>query len=173
MDSLDELLIQVTDDDEVIGPVNRRLVHGNPLLIHRSVHVLVLNQGGLLLLQKRSMLKDTQPGKWDTSVGGHVGFGQSYVEAAIRESEEELGLVIDQLEYLYPSKIRNNVESENIQTFLFVYAGPIRHDPVEIDETRFWSKTEIFMALRTGVFTPNFEQEFALFLASPRGSLLK
>ncbi len=173
MDSLDELLIQVTDDDEVIGSVKRRLVHGNPLLIHRSVHVLVLNPAGLLLLQKRSILKDTQPGKWDTSVGGHVGFGQSYAEAALREAEEELGVIMDRLEFLYSSRIRNNVESENIQTFLFVHAGAIQHDPVEIDETRFWSRAEISQALGTGLFTPNFEEEFALFLASPQSFLLK
>lgn len=173
MDSSDELLIQVTDDDDVIGPVKRSLVHGNPLLIHRSVHVLVLNPAGLLLLQKRSMVKDTQPGKWDTSVGGHVGFGQSYEEAGIREAEEELGILIDRFEFLYPSKIRNNVESENIQTFLLVHAGVIQHDPLEIDETRFWSQVEIAQALGTGLFTPNFEEEFALFLASPHGSLLK
>ena len=85
---MDEILIQVTENDEILGPVKRSLVHGNPMLIHRSVHVLVINSAGLLLLQKRSLRKDTQPGKWDTSVGGHVGFGQSYTQAAVREAEE-------------------------------------------------------------------------------------
>lgn len=169
---MDEMLTQVTDRDEVLGPIPRRLVHGNPELIHRSVHILVLHPDGRLLLQKRSLRKDTQPGKWDTSVGGHVGFGQSYEEAARRESEEELGMVPEDLVFLYPSRIRNEVESENIHTFLHVSAGPFRPEPGEIDELRFWRRGEIEAALGTGIFTSNFEEEFALFLASPHASLL-
>jgi len=166
------MLTRVTEADEVLGPVARKLVHGNPALIHRSVHVLVVSPDGRLLLQKRSLRKDVQPGKWDTSVGGHVGFGQSYEEAARREAEEELGLRLDALVFLYPSRIRNAIESENIHTFLHVSAGPFRPEPGEIDELRFWSKAEISRALGSGVFTSNFEEEFALFLASEHGSLL-
>lgn len=170
----DEMLTQVTDDDAVVGPVARKRVHGDPALIHRSVHVLVFDPDGRLLLQKRSLSKDTQPGKWDTSVGGHVGFGQSYEEAACREAAEELGLDLKEegLVYLYPSRIRNAVESENIRTFLHVSGGPFRPEPGEIDELRFWTRSEIEAALGRGVFTPNFEEEFALFLASPRAGLL-
>jgi isopentenyldiphosphate isomerase len=169
---MDEMLTLVTDSDEVLGPIARSRVHGHPDLIHRSVHVMVVSPQGLLLLQKRSRRKDVQPGKWDTSVGGLVGFGQSYEEAARREAEEELGLRPDALTFLYPSRIRNAVESENIHTFLHVSAGPFRPEPGEIDELRFWTKAEIKAALGTGVFTSNFEEEFALFLASPHGALL-
>ena len=169
---MDEMLTLVTDRDDILGPVPRSRVHGNPSLIHRSVHILVVSPGGLLLLQKRSLRKDTQPGKWDTSVGGHVGFGQSYEEAARREAEEELGLRPEALVFLYPSRIRNAVESENIRTFLHISAGPFRPEPGEIDELRFWSKAEIAQSLGSGIFTSNFEEEFALFLASPHASLL-
>ena len=172
--SMDEMLTQVSDDDStVLGPIARRLCHGDPGIIHRSVHVLVFSPEGKLLLQKRSARKDVQPGKWDTSVGGHVGFGQSYEEAARREAEEELGLLIGELEYLYPSRIRNAVESENIRTYVHVSAGPFRPDPCEVDEIRFWSRQEIRAALGTGLFTSNFEEEFSRFLASPRAALLE
>src|SRR5690606_28965811 len=101
-----ELLTLVDDDDStVIGPVARGLVHGNPALIHRSVHVLVIHPAdGTLLLQKRSLTKDTNPGLWDISVGGHVTFAQSYEEAVVRETREELGVAVtlNDLEYLYP-----------------------------------------------------------------------
>lgn len=169
---MDEMLTRVTDEDEILGPVLRSLVHGNPLLIHRSVHVLVISPEGRLLLQKRSLSKDTQPGKWDTSVGGHVGFGQSYEEAARREAEEELGIELKAPILLYPSRIRNEIESENIRTYLEITAGPFRPDPGEIDEIRFWTREEIQKALGSGLFTSNFEEEFAMFLASPRASLL-
>lgn len=165
------MLTLVTEDDRVLGPVLRSRVHGDPSLVHRSVHVLVLWEGRLLL-QKRSLAKDTQPGKWDTSVGGHVGYGQSYEEAACREAAEELGLALEAPEFLHAGRIRNAVESENIRTFLYQGPGPFRPEPGEIDEIRFWSREEIDRALGTGVFTSNFEEEFALFLACPKGGLL-
>jgi len=172
----EEQLIHVSDDDQaIIGSIARGRVHGNPDLIHRAVHILVLNPEGLLLLQKRSLHKDVQPGKWDTSVGGHVRFGQSYAEAALREAEEELGinLTFQDLQYLYFSKIRNEKESENIQTYLCHHAGPFIPEAKEIDELKFWSREEIQSHLGTDLFTSNFEEEFAAFIASPWQALLK
>ena len=101
-----------------------------------------------------------------------MGFGQDYEEAARWEAAEELGLELGELVYLYPSRIRNAVESENIRTFLHVSDGPFRPEPGEIDELRWWSRSEIVGALGAGVFTPNFEEEFALFLTSPHAGLL-
>ncbi len=170
----EELLTQVSDNDEmVLGPVKRMLVHGNPALIHRAVHVLVISRHGQLLLQKRSLSKDVQPGKWDTSVGGHVGWGQSYEEAAHREAEEELGLILSELHFLYNSRIRNSTESENIRTYWVHQDGPFIAQPEEIDEVRWWSRSHIEASLGTGIFTSNFEEEFAAFLQSPQGGLLK
>jgi isopentenyldiphosphate isomerase len=172
-----ELLTRVTDDDAtVLGPVERRLVHGNPSLIHRSAHLLVLHpEDGTLLLQRRSALKDTFPGRWDTSVGGHVSFGQSYEEAVLREAREEIGvdLAPDSLERLHLLRFRGAEESENTTTFLCRHAGPFVPDPDEISELRFWTRAQIEAVLGTGTFTPHFEQEFAAFLASPRAELLK
>lgn len=168
------MLTWVSEDDQVIlGPIPRKSVHGNPALVHRAVHVLVISSSGHLLLQKRSLTKDVQPGRWDTSVGGHVGFGQSYEEAARRETQEEIGITLGNLQFLYPSRIRNAVESENIWTYLYRCDGPFQADPVEIDDLRFWSRTEIEAGLGTGLFTSNFEEEFAALLASPHGALLK
>lgn len=172
-----ELLTLVTDDDAtVLGPVARGLVHGNPALIHRSAHVLVIHPvEGTMLLQKRSLEKDTSPGLWDISVGGHVTFGQSYEEAVVREAHEELGLgiTLDDLEYLYPTRFRSERESENTRSYLCRHAGPFTPDPDEISEVRFWTRAEIEAALGTGVFTRNFEEEYPVFLGSPRGGLLK
>jgi isopentenyldiphosphate isomerase len=127
---------------------------------------------GRLLLQLRSQSKDTQPGKWDCSVGGHVGYGQSYEQAASRETLEELGVELDFQEPLYASRIRNAVESENIRTYLCLHSGPFRPNPEEIDALRFWTRAEIQAALGSGKFTPNFEEEFAAFTACPQGHRL-
>lgn len=163
-----ELFDLVDDDDRVIGSAPRAACHGNPALVHRAVHVLVVNRAGALLLQKRSAHKDIQPGKWDTSVGGHLAPGESYRQAAVREMAEELGLEGLPLTFLYRSKIRNAVESENIATFLTGHEGPFRFPADEIEALRFWTAAEIEAALGTGVFTPNFEEEWALYQAFRR-----
>ncbi len=172
-----ELLTHVSDDDSVvIGPVERWRVHGNPALVHRSAHVLVVHPGdGTLLLQKRSERKDTHPGKWDTSVGGHVAFGHDYLETALREAAEELGLQVTEgeLEFLHHTRFRGSDESENVATWLCLHAGPFAPEAEEIDALRFWSRTEISAGIGTGIFTPHFEAEFTALLASPRESLLR
>ena len=91
--SADELF-DIIDDatGEVIGTAPRKRCHGDPSLIHRSVHIVVFNTAGQILLQKRNLHKDIQPGKWDTAVGGHLDSGETYLDAAKREFGEELGI---------------------------------------------------------------------------------
>lgn len=151
--------------DRVIGQAPRSQCHGDPSLVHRVAHVLVFNDHGQLLLQKRAMNKDVQPGKWDTSVGGHLDPGESYFEAARREMAEELGIREEPLTFLYHSRIRNEFEAENVATYLARYHGTIRFNPDEIDEVRCWTAEEIEAALGSGVFTPNFEEEWGMFQA--------
>ena len=103
----EEFLDVVTEKGEVIKVLPRSRIHGDPTLLHRVVHVLVFNSKDDLLLQKRSMSKDVAPGKWDTSVGGHVNAGESLEEAVMREMEEELGINEGVPEYLY-SYIHSN-----------------------------------------------------------------
>jgi isopentenyl-diphosphate delta-isomerase type 1 len=162
----------VDENDRVIGQAPRAECHGNPALVHRVAHVLVFDRHDRLLLQKRAMTKDIQPGRWDTSVGGHLDPGESYLEAACREMREELGIEGVPLTWLYSSKIRNEIESENVSTYLARYDGEVHFAVEEIDEVRFWTAKEIDAALGTGVFTPNFEEEWGLWLAA-RGKGLK
>jgi len=83
----------VNTRDEVVGRAPRREVHARGLW-HRAVHVLVFNGAGQVFLQKRSMLKDTARGLWDSSCSGHVDSGEDYDHAAHRELGEEIGLVL-------------------------------------------------------------------------------
>jgi 8-oxo-dGTP pyrophosphatase MutT (NUDIX family) len=64
-------------------------------LWHRSAH-LWLTDGGRLLLQKRHPSKETDPGRWDIAVAGHVSAGQTPLEALLREANEELGLTLEE-----------------------------------------------------------------------------
>ena len=159
----DELFDVVDEKDHVVGQAKRSECHGNPTLIHRVAHVLLFNGSGELLLQKRGVHKDVQPGKWDTSVGGHLDPGESYLAAAKREMWEELGVAGVPLTFLYHSRIRNDYESENVASYLCLFNGDISFAREEIEEVRFWSCGEIETCLGQGLFTPNFEEEWEMF----------
>ncbi len=60
---------------------------------HRSVHVWIITPDKQVLIQKRSPQKESNPGMWDISSAGHVSAGESDITSAVRETEEELGLV--------------------------------------------------------------------------------
>ena len=153
---MDEIFEIVDEDNNIIGTALRRECHGNPELCHRTAHVIVLNNSGDILLQKRSKDKDIQPGKWDTAVGGHLMVGETFEQAAAREMNEELGIPSDQqIAFLFNMKIRNEIESENVAVFSIVYQGPFKIQKSEIDEVRFWSEAELMQEMTPKTFTPN------------------
>ncbi len=162
---MEEFFEVVDENDNVIGIATRSECHGNPRLCHMTAHVIVLNDSGDMLLQKRSATKDIQPGKWDTAVGGHLALGESYSEAAVREMNEELGIPEDHpLKFLFNMKIRNEIESENVAVFSTVYNGPFKVQKSEIDEVKFWAIAELKNKMNEELFTPNCILEIEKFL---------
>ncbi len=74
-------------------------------VLHRTAHVwLIREEAGRtqVLLQKRSLNKDSFPGLYDTSSAGHVPAGSEVLLSALRELEEELGIHArpDDLQYV-------------------------------------------------------------------------
>jgi isopentenyldiphosphate isomerase len=160
----DEILEVVNEQGEVLRLAPRSEIHGNPSLIHRVVHVLVFNEKGELLLQKRSLKKDVAPGRWDTSVGGHVNPGESLIEAAKREMKEELG-IDSEPEFLYSYIHTNPYETELVYTFSCTYEGSVSFNKDEIDEVKFWSIEEIMGHMDGTTLSDNFKQEISTYLS--------
>lgn len=160
-----DLIDLVDEAGRVVGTAPRSECHSHPLLAHRAVHVFVRNSGGEIFLQKRSRTKRIQPGRWDTSVGGHLATGETYEDAAARELLEELGVDIADaggpraLGRLHDYVWRCPVETEHVRTFELAHEGPFTLQPEEIDEGRFWTEDELRAAAGTGVLTPNLEDE--------------
>lgn len=61
-------------------------------LIHRCAFVLVRDAEDRIFVHRRTPSKLLYPSLYDMFVGGVVGTGESYDEAALREAEEELGV---------------------------------------------------------------------------------
>jgi isopentenyldiphosphate isomerase len=167
-DSSEPFDLYATEEYRVIGRATRGECHGNPALVHAVARVHVRDCEGRILLQLRSASKDIQPGRWDTSVGGHLLPGEEPEAAARREMMEELGVAPGTLVFLHRFLWRTAVESEWVTTYSTVHAGPFSPDPGEIADLRFWTRAEIAAALGTGQFTPAFEDEFRR-LSPPHG----
>lgn len=98
-----ELFDVLNEDGSFTGyTLSRDEVHRRGLW-HRTVHIWLLNLQKELLIQRRAWTKAVFPGLWDVSCAGHIGAGDTSVQAGIRELNEELGLTItaDELCYLF------------------------------------------------------------------------
>jgi isopentenyldiphosphate isomerase len=145
-----DLLPVVDENDVVVGAAPRRDVHMRHLK-HRAVHIVVANAAGEVLLQKRSRNKDSHPGWWDVSVGGHVDVEEDYDAAARRELREELGAEgVLRLIAKRPATIGSGWEF--VQVYECLHEGPFDHNRTEIDEVR-WVPAELI--LREGHSDPD------------------
>jgi len=150
----------VTEEGVVTGKASRAECHSGTFLLHPVIHLHVFNSQGELYLQKRAPDKDIQPGKWDTSVGGHVDYGEGIVVALLREVREELGMTDFKPIFLQRYKFVSDREAELVHSYYTIYDGDVQPDPVEISEGRFWKRADIENNLGKNVFTPNFESEY-------------
>jgi 8-oxo-dGTP pyrophosphatase MutT (NUDIX family) len=87
----EEILDIVDENDQVIGqsPRGRAYAEG---LRHRCVFIQARDAADRLFVHRRTPTKLVFPSLYDMWVGGVVGAGESYDDAALREAEEELGV---------------------------------------------------------------------------------
>lgn len=62
-------------------------------LWHKSAHVWLINTQGEFLVQRRGQFTQTTPGMLECTAAGHVDRGHTSIETALRELEEEVGIV--------------------------------------------------------------------------------
>ena len=146
----------------VVGRSSRQYCHSGQKPLHPVVHLHIRDRFSRLYLQKRSMRKEIQPGKWDTAVGGHVAYGESILEALYRESSEELGLTDFNPIYVESYLFESEIEKEMVNVFAAVGSYQLTPDQDEVDEGRWWPLEEVDENLGKGVFTPNFESEYRM-----------
>jgi len=96
-------------------------------LPHRSIHIFLEVVGGGFIIQKKAEHTENG-GKWSSAVSGHVRSGETYEQAAIRESEEELGFKLTpgdlkKITKLYPSEHTDN-------EFVTLYGALVNLDKV-------------------------------------------
>src|SRR5258708_6013780 len=141
-DNQKELFVVVDKDDNILGYKTRYECHHDKSLIHRSVGVVIFNNSGKILLQKRSMSKDTYPGFYGLSASGHANKGETPEETMQREAMEEIGVQLD-LEFKVKYVYRDFQETEMDYLFTAIHNGPFPIDPTKVEKVDFFSLEEL------------------------------
>jgi 8-oxo-dGTP pyrophosphatase MutT (NUDIX family) len=93
----DEQLAVLDDQGQHLGSVERGAVR--PLgIATRAVHLVGQTADGRVWVQQRALDKSNDPGQWDTLMGGMVSAQDSLEAALARETWEEAGLVLGDLQ---------------------------------------------------------------------------
>jgi len=92
----DELLDVHDEAGECLGAIERAVMRPLGLATH-AVHLNAYAPDGTIWIARRAAHKNTDPGKWDTLVGGLVASGETPNDALLRESNEEAGLLPEHL----------------------------------------------------------------------------
>jgi 8-oxo-dGTP pyrophosphatase MutT (NUDIX family) len=95
----DEQLAVTDSDGRTLGTVERAVVR--PLGVTTfAVHLTGVSPDGRHWVQQRSLTKPNDPGLWDTLMGGLIPASDSMAQALERETWEEAGLHLSQVEQL-------------------------------------------------------------------------
>ncbi len=125
----------------------------NPDLIMGNAHVWFWKTDGAtteIMLQKRSMNVKNKPGWFHISAGGHINVGETPVEAAVREVEEEMGYVIkpEQLHYVHSVRIIPRDPRDIVNVFLYRLNGDEEFTHVDGEADTFeWRSLESWKSI--------------------------
>lgn len=147
-----ELIFVVDTDNKPVSPVARDVAHKEGLW-HRSCDIWVINSKGEILCQKRSMKKDVKPGKWEAFFGGHLLAGEEYLDSAVKETGEELGIAALPGEFEFFKVYKSDEDSGRgypHRQFKYIFrlkrdgdAGDFKYEEDEIDELKWMPFFEV------------------------------
>jgi isopentenyldiphosphate isomerase len=130
--SAGEVIDVVDTEDRVVGQATRGEVYARGL-IHRCAVAFVTDGAGRLFVHRRPATKAVFPSLYDMGVGGVVGAGESYLDAAWREAGEELGATgLPRPEWLFTFRYGEPPRSWWIAVHELTWDGPVAPPADEI-----------------------------------------
>ena len=138
---MEEQVVLISENDEVLGLMDKMQAHENGLL-HRAFSVFLFNEKGEVLLQKRAAEKYHSPNQWTNAVCSHPRDGETYLEGAQRRLKEELGIEAMELSpkfhFIYKADVGGNLwEHELDHVFTGNYDGNFSLNEEEVSEIRY------------------------------------
>jgi len=169
--SADEVIDIVDEDDNVVGQAPRGEAYARGLR-HRCAFVLVRDAQGRIFVHRRTARKLVFPSLYDMFVGGVLGTGESYDEAALREAEEELGVTgLPRPERLFAFPFEQEGLGRWWSTVYQVRCDlPVRPQPEEVAWHTFLTDDELAARLTTWEWVPDGLQAYHQYLSWRRTS---
>lgn len=93
---MDEYIDVVDKQGNFIGKSELKSIIHKKGYYHHTAHVWFYTKNGAVLLSQRSAKKTICPLLWDVSVAGHIDAGETPMQAAVRETQEEIGITISE-----------------------------------------------------------------------------
>jgi isopentenyl-diphosphate Delta-isomerase len=135
-----EMVVLVDDHDNEIGSMEKMEAHHKGLL-HRAFSILLYNDEGKVLLQKRAKHKYHSAGLWTNTCCSHPLPGESMEAATHRRLQEEMGIDVPMrfvYKFIYKAPLGSNlIEHECDYVFLGKYNGQPNVNPEEVEDWKF------------------------------------
>lgn len=125
----EEQIILVDTNDVQVGTLEKLETHKKGLL-HRAFSIVVKNNKGDMMLQKRAIGKYHSGGLWTNTCCGHPRNGEDLVSAAHRRLKEEMGFdcpLEEAKAFIYTADVGRDLKENE---FLHVFVGKYENDPV-------------------------------------------
>ena len=110
---MDELIDILTPEGKSTGKTALKSEAHKKGWFHATAHIWFFTSDEKILLQKRALTKKVFPGIWDISVAGHIGAGEEVLEGAKREVFEEIGLILEDKDFIKIGTRIHQVNHEN------------------------------------------------------------
>ena len=110
---MDELIDILTPEGKSTGKTALKSEAHKNGWFHATAHIWFFTSDEKILLQKRALTKKVFPGIWDISVAGHIGAGEEVLEGAKREVFEEIGLILEDKDFIKIGTRIHQVNHEN------------------------------------------------------------
>jgi isopentenyl-diphosphate delta-isomerase len=147
--SADEVIL-VDADDNAVGTMPKLEAHRRGLR-HRAISIILRDQDGRLLLQRRAAGKYHSAGLWTNTCCSHPRPGERTADAAARRLTEEMGIACP-LGFLFSMHYRADfanglTEDEIVHVFGGRFDGTPDPDPSEVADWRWQSPAEVARAI--------------------------
>ncbi len=145
-------IVLVTEQDTVLGTLEKIEGHSHETPLHRGFSAFLFNADNKLLIQKRAIHKKTWPGFWSNSFCGHPQINETYEQAVHRHAKFELNTELKELHFIFTYRYRvsyNNLVENEICPVYFAKLGlDVKPNDQEIEDIK-WVEWKEFMKLQT------------------------
>ncbi len=153
----------VNEQDRIVGKATLEEVHQRGLL-HRAVHVFIIDSQGRLFCRQRSAKKERYPEYWSTSVGAHVFTGETYDAVAKRALLSDLGIRC-RLEKIGITRIKDDLENEISATYIgYSDDTKMKLNPLQMKDGKFLTVKEVMKLSTQRNVTPHFAHALDLYI---------